>query len=180
MNHFRQLLFAFAVGVLLSAGLVPVASAAPPEAPVLAAPSTGERVAIEPLSASGGAIVGAFCYTYKSVKICPVGSILFHRITGSGKNITYQEASLSDLLGNGTAGGNYCNWRIDWVYYTDAVPPVLYRRDTGPTHNVCEGMFYEIGRKDSRNVTVAYYGSACAVFYVNGTERGRQCHSITR
>ena len=54
MNHFRQLLFAFAVGVLLSAGLVPVASAAPPEAPVLAAPSTGERVAIEPLSASGG------------------------------------------------------------------------------------------------------------------------------
>ncbi|MBI4944138.1 MAG: hypothetical protein HY830_25640 [Actinobacteria bacterium] len=119
--------------------------------------------------------MSSFCYSFKGVNICVPTTILVHVITGNGKKITNQEAEVQDVLGGGTAGGRFCNWRIDWKYCD--TNGTNYLTSTGSTHTTCDT--FNVGRGSSADRTLASYGRACAVFYVNGTQRGKQCHNIT-
>jgi hypothetical protein len=128
-------------------------------------------------SAVGYQVFGAQCATLAGKTLCFPGATLGHSITGSGKTITHQSASVDDNYGGGTAGGNFCNWRIDWEY-RDTNNKVYYT-DYGPMHYKCESLYYPIGRDDGTRRVVGQYGAACAVFWANGRRLATQCHHIT-
>jgi hypothetical protein len=128
-------------------------------------------------TAIGYDVFGAFCYNFGSRNICVPGATLGHYIKGDGRRITVEEGSISDNISGSTAGGLYCNWRIAWKYYD--TNNSLYQTVNGPLHTACEGLTGTLGRRDQSGRTLAHFGRACAVFIVNGTERARQCHSIS-
>ena len=131
-----------------------------------------------PLSAFGCEPFGGFCVEVGGKKVCYPGATLCHTVRGNGKTITYQDASVDDNFGGGTAGGNFCNWRIDWEYRD--TNGKVYFTDAGPMHYKCEGSAYPIGRVDKKRRVVGKYGSVCAVFHASGGRRAAQCHFITQ
>jgi hypothetical protein len=133
--------------------------------------------AVSPASASalGYGKVGSFCYEVKGIQLCAPGATIGHLIQVQGRTITREEASVQDILGGDTAGGKWCNWRIDWSYAdTDNR---TYQVSKGPTENSCT-FITSVGRIDKAKRTLKHYGKACAVFYASGVKRGSQCHNI--
>ena len=169
------------LGIAQQASAVDAESATPASsAAVSAAAHASTAEAEDPISAqsaTGYDVFGAFCYTFEGVSICVPGATLGHTIQGDGRRINLESAEISDNLTGSTAGGLYCNWRISWKYYdTDGK---LYQTVPGPLHSECSGLTSTLGRNDRSGRTLAHDGRACAVFIVNGTQRARQCHSIT-
>ncbi len=138
---------------------------------------TAPRVAVKASSALGYQVFGAQCVTIAGKKVCWPGATLGHYVAGSGKVITYQSAVVEDNWGGGTAGGNFCNWRIDWEYRD--TNGAVYFTDWGPMHYTCEGLYYTIGRSDPKYRVVGKYGAVCAVLNTNGARVAAQCHFIT-
>lgn len=176
MRHQRRLLpVALAVAALTTLG---VTAGSPAQA--RSAPAAVQTAATDPgpvtQSAAGASWMNPFCFSFGGQNICVPTTMLVHVITGNGRTITNQEAEIQDSVGGGTAGGQFCNWRFDWKYYD--TNGRNYLTSLGTTHHSCNEA--GVGRGTSADRTLAYYGRACAVFYVNGTERGRQCHNITR
>ncbi|MEV3992811.1 hypothetical protein AB0J57_28280 [Streptomyces sp. NPDC049837] len=133
----------------------------------------------EPAAASavGYAKVVGFCHDFRGAEVCAPVTTLGHFIQGKGKKITRQEASVQDVAGGDTAGGKWCNWRIDWRY-SDSNGRV-YKISKGRTHNRCDWLG-SIGRVDKTKRTLKHYGKACADFHVGGKKRASQCHYITK
>lgn len=125
--------------------------------------------------AVGSTPVGAFEYSSQGLKISiPEGSFFTHVIRGKGLNIADENAGV-DSIGPGLIGNGFCNWRIDFQYEDDGGK--LYRTDRGPMSNTCAHYTF----RDVRGArTLPSYGKACAIFYVNGNERARQCHYIVQ
>jgi hypothetical protein len=123
--------------------------------------------------------IDGFCYPIdaKGIELCIPAATIAHGIEGDDRTIVSESAEVSDILGAGTGGGQWCNWHIDWNYYDDN--GLLYYVDSGPMHNTCDG-WSAVSRVDQRARTLPYYGAACAAFYVGGEMRGRQCHHITQ
>jgi hypothetical protein len=125
--------------------------------------------------AVGSTPVGGFDYTFQGIKVSiPAGSFFTHVIRGSGLTITDESAGV-DSIGPGLVGGGFCNWRIDFQYEDDAGK--IYRTDRGPTSNSCDHYTF---RDLPATHVLPSYGKACALFYVNGAERARQCHFIVK
>ncbi|MFC7221259.1 hypothetical protein ACFQLX_24300 [Streptomyces polyrhachis] len=143
---------------------------------VLAAMATATAFA-SPAEASavGYAKVDKFCYETAGRSICLPSTTLGHFIKGDGRTITRQEASVQDTLGADTAGGKWCNWRIDWRYATTSGK--TYRVSKGTMHHSC-GAWRAIGRVDRGTRTLRHYGKACAVFWAASKVRAVQCHHI--
>jgi hypothetical protein len=125
--------------------------------------------------AVGSTPIGAFDYTFQGAKLSiPTGSFFTHMIRGSGLTITDESAGV-DGIGPGLVGGGFCNWRIDFQYEDDSGK--VYSIDRGPLSNTCDHYTF-------RDLPVTHalpsYGKACALFYVNGVERARQCHFIVK
>lgn len=74
-----------------------------------------------------------------------------HVIRGKRRSITYQEGFFTDLVGAGTSGRQFCNWRIDFVDYNSSGK--VNRRSRGPIHRGCT--ILENGRKASADRTAA-------------------------
>ncbi|MQY15787.1 hypothetical protein SRB5_59780 [Streptomyces sp. RB5] len=128
-------------------------------------------------SAVGYAKVDKFCYEAGGHNLCLPTTTLGHFIRGSGRTITREEASVQDTFGGDTAGGKWCNWRIDWRYADTAGR--TYRIVKGPMHHSCGGLT-SIGRVDKRKKTLKHYGKACAAFYAGNQVRAVQCHNIVK
>lgn len=128
-------------------------------------------------SAVGYAKVAAFCQEFRGTEVCAPVTTLGHFIQGSGKRITREEASVQDALGADTAGGKWCNWRIDWRYSDTEGRTYLVSK--GPMHTECDWLG-SIGRIDKTKRTLKHYGKACADFYAGGSKRASQCHYITK
>lgn len=133
----------------------------------LSIPAHADAVGTEP--------VGSFDYTFHgaSIKI-PTGSFLTHYIGGSDRTITMERAGV-DGIGPGLVGDGFCNWRIDFQYEDDSSK--VYNVDRGPVSNTCDKYTF---REVATRRTLPSYGRACALFFVNGTERARQCHFIVK
>jgi hypothetical protein len=118
--------------------------------------------------------VRTFDYTFGGVKVVvPTGFFFQHSIHGKDRTITSEQGDIV-AMGPAAAGSPFCNWRIDFQYLdTDGT---VYQTDRGPISNTCGK--YEINRLVSSVRTLPSYGKACAIFYVSGTERARQCHYI--
>ncbi len=127
-------------------------------------------------SAVGFAKVVGFCLDAKGQAVCLPTTTLGHFVRGSGRNVNRQEASVQDSFGMDSAGGNWCNWRIDWRYSDTNGRTYLISR--GETHRKCT-LHSSIGRVDTTHHTLKHYGKACADFFVAGTRRASQCHFIT-
>ncbi|MFF3562039.1 hypothetical protein ACFYXS_18520 [Streptomyces sp. NPDC002574] len=126
-------------------------------------------------SAIGYGKVAGYCFDMKGTQVCVPATTIGHFIQGSSRTITRQEASIQDTLGADTAGGRWCNWRIDWRYSdTDGR---TYLTSRGPEHPKCAYMS-SLGRIDTTRRTLKHYGKACADFIAGGTRRGTQCHNI--
>jgi hypothetical protein len=128
-------------------------------------------------SAVGYAKVVGFCFSAKDQQICLPATTLGHFVQGSGRRVTREEASIQDTFGADSAGGNWCNWRIDWRYSDTEGRTYLVSR--GSLHSRCT-IHTSIGRVDTSRRTLKHYGKACADFYVSGTRRASQCHNITK
>ncbi|MFE9254769.1 hypothetical protein [Streptomyces sp. NPDC006879] len=128
-------------------------------------------------SAVGYAKVIGFCHDFRGIEACVPLTTLGHYIKGSGRNITRQEASVQDAAGADSAGGRWCNWRIDWRYSDDKGR--TYSTSKGASHYRCDWL-ESIGRIDKSRRTLKHYGKACADFYVGGAKRASQCHYITK
>ncbi len=79
-------------------------------------------------------------------------------------------------FGTAIAQSDFCNWRIDFQYEDENGK--VYDTDRGPLNNSCSK--YDVVREGAGNRTLPAYGKACAIFYVNGDERARQCHYIVK
>lgn len=122
-------------------------------------------------SATGAAFFGLAC----AKSICWPGGTLMHIIRGKGRSITYQEGFFTDLVGAGTSGRQFCNWRIDFVDYNSSGK--VNRRSRGPIHRGCT--ILENGRKASADRTAAKSTvKSCAELYSSDTRIVRQCHHI--
>ncbi|WP_405724834.1 hypothetical protein OG607_19785 [Streptomyces sp. NBC_01537] len=133
--------------------------------------------AASPASASavGYGKVAGYCFEAKGTQICLPSTTIGHFIKGSGRTITREEASIQDTLGADTAGGRWCNWRIDWRYSdTDGH---TYLTSQGRVNHKCADVS-SMGRIDTTRRTLKHYGKACADFYAGGARRGTQCHNI--
>ncbi|MFI2302808.1 hypothetical protein ACH5AL_28770 [Actinacidiphila glaucinigra] len=135
--------------------------------------------AASPASATavGYGKVGSFCFDVKGVQLCAPGATIGHVIKGNGLSITREEASVQDIFGADSAGGKWCNWRIDWRYSDTDGKTYLIRR--GPMHQSCTFM-KSVGRVDDSRRTLKHYGKACADFFASGQKRGTQCHNIVK
>ncbi|MCS0634646.1 hypothetical protein NX801_03025 [Streptomyces sp. LP05-1] len=133
----------------------------------------------EPAAASavGYAKVVGVCYEFRGQNVCAPVTTLGHYIQGSGKRITRQEASVQDVAGGDTAGGKWCNWRIDWRYVDSNGR--AYQVSRGKAHYRCDWLG-SIGRVDKTRRTLKHYGKACADFHAGGKKRASQCHYITK
>jgi hypothetical protein len=124
-------------------------------------------------SAAGSTPVGSFEYSHAGVTIkVPIGCFLTHVIRGDDRRVSDENAGI-DCAGAGTWGGGFCNWRIAFLYYD--TNNRLYYTWPGKTFTNCDFAPWYM----RPGYTAGHYGRACAVFYVNGIEKARQCHSIT-
>jgi hypothetical protein len=129
-------------------------------------------------SAVGYAKMNAACVSVAGKNLCWPGGLLGHTIKGSGRTITNEEASVSDLAGADVVGGVYCNWRIDFDYYDTGGNLYLSRK--GTQHSSCTAITDNpIGQRQTGDITLAHYGRACAQFGANGKVQAKQCHNIT-
>ncbi len=92
---------------------------------------------------------------------------LDHSIQGENLYIESEGAGFTSVF------RNVCNWRIDYAHYDMARS--RYRRFTGPTTYGCNQSAE--GRGVVWNAS-AEPGTACAILYVSGAEKARQCHNI--
>jgi len=126
--------------------------------------------------AYGITALGAFEYTFQGVKFTvPNGFFLQHAIHGNGLAITREQADIV-AMGPAVVESGFCNWRIDFQY--EDADGKVYRTDRGPLTTTC-GKF-DIVRAIPEARTLPSYGRSCAIFYVNGAERVRQCHFIVK
>jgi hypothetical protein len=118
---------------------------------------------------------GRFEYTFGGAKVSiPTGSFFTHLIRGKGLTVTDENAGV-DSVGPGLASNGFCNGRIDFQY--EDVSGKIYRTDRGPLSSTCDHYTF----RDVRGTrTIPAYGKSCAVFYVNGAARAKQCHSIVK
>ncbi len=124
-------------------------------------------------SAIGVAPVTSFTYSFQGVTVkVPVGCFLTHKIRGDDRVVTAERAGV-DCAGAGLWSGGFCNSRIDLQYYD--VYNRIYLTNPGRTDNSC---IYDPLRDGPARV-LPRFGKACAVLYVNGVARARQCHSIS-
>ncbi|WP_454853369.1 hypothetical protein [Promicromonospora soli] len=131
----------------------------------------GRAGEIRTSSAVGAAFFGAACIN----GICWPGATLIHTIRGTGRSITYQEGFFTDLVGAGTAGRQFCNWRIDFVDYNSSGG--VNRRSRGAIHSGCT--ILENGRKSTVDRTAARSTvKSCAELYSADVRIVRQCHYI--
>ncbi|WP_165986237.1 hypothetical protein [Streptomyces sp. YIM 98790] len=127
-------------------------------------------------TAVGYTKVKGFCTSKAGTEICIPTITLGHYIKGSGRKVERQEASVQDVLGADTAGGSWCNWRIDFRYADTNGKTYLVRK--GTTHNSCQ--WSDVGRIDKKQHTLKHYGKACAAFIVDGKDVAVQCHNIIK
>lgn len=127
-------------------------------------------------SAVGYEKVKGFCIERDDRRLCIPTVTLGHYIKGKGRTIERQEASVQDVFGAETSGGEWCNWRIDFRYSDTDGKTYLIRK--GKTHNTCQ--WSDVGRIDTTSHTLKHYGKACAALVVGGTDVAVQCHNITK
>ncbi|HWN33536.1 MAG TPA: hypothetical protein VNP03_12355 [Pseudonocardia sp.] len=126
--------------------------------------------------AYGITALGAFDYTFQGLKFTvPNGFFFQHAIHGSGLVVTHEQADIV-AMGPAVAESDFCNWRIDFQY--EDADGKIYRTDRGPLATTCGK--YDIYRAIPETRTLPSYGRSCAIFYVNGAERVRQCHFIVK
>ena len=126
-------------------------------------------------SAFGCQYIGGFGFSWQGLTLQAPKGYLCHSITGSGRSVTNEYAYYGPAPSvYGALTGRVCNWRIDFQYRNTS--NVVYRTDTGATHNTCE---YYIRRDQPTDKSLAYYGKACARLFVGGVLRSQQCHNIT-
>jgi hypothetical protein len=131
-------------------------------------PAYADAYGITPLS--------AFDYTFQGLKFTvPSGFFFQHAIHGRDLVVTHEQADMI-TMGPAVAGSGFCNWRIDFQY--EDVNGRVYSTDRGPLTTTCDK--YDIYRALPGPRTLSSYGRSCAIFYVNGTERVRQCHFIVK
>jgi hypothetical protein len=125
--------------------------------------------------AVGSTPIGGFEYTFEGAKVSiPTGSFFTHLIRGKGLTVTDENAGV-DSVGPGLASNGFCNWRIDFQYEDDSGK--IYRTDRGPLSNTCDHYTF----RDVRGArAIPSYGKSCAIFYVNGAARAKQCHYIVK
>jgi len=125
--------------------------------------------------AVGTVPIGGFEYTWEGAKFTvPTGAFLTHAIFGEGRRVTRENAGV-DSIGPALYNGGFCNWRIDFQYQD--TNGKVYGTDRGPTENRCNHYTFREIRGDR---SLSSYGKACALFYVSGAERARQCHFIVK
>lgn len=124
-------------------------------------------------TAYGSTPVNSFGYSYQGLSLrVPIGCFRTHVVRGDRTVIAAERAGV-DCAGAGVWGGGFCNTRIDFAY--DDTDNRRYLVDTGATDNRCR---HDLLRDGPRRVLPSY-GKACAVLYVDGVARARQCHSIS-
>jgi len=121
--------------------------------------------------ASGCQLTKGFSIGVKGVTAPIPGGQLCHTIKGKDKLITAQKAAFSKNLGK---PGVTCNWRIDFLYYSNTGN--MYDRDKGRTSNNCQLI---VQRTVTADKSLPHYGRSCARLYVNGNPKVTQCHQIT-
>lgn len=120
--------------------------------------------------------IGAFDYTFQGLKISvPSGFFFAHTIRGSDLTITSEHADIV-AMGPAVVQSPFCNWRID--FQLEDQDGHVYRTDRGPVASTCDR--FSVDRLVTTPQTLPSYGKACAIFYVNGVERVRQCHFISK
>lgn len=125
-------------------------------------------------TAFGTEPIGSFSFSFEGLTInVPAGCFLTHYIQGDGLKADQENAG-TDCTGAGYWFGGFCNWRIDFKYYDDHNN--LYYNHEGLTISRCD--YNTFGPMDNHRVLRA--GRSCAVFYVAGKERARQCHNILK
>lgn len=127
-------------------------------------------------SAVGYEKVKGFCIQGDGKKVCIPTVTLGHFIKGKGRKVERQEASVQDVFGADTSGGEWCNWRIDFRYSDTNAKTYLIRK--GRTHNSCQ--WSDVGRVDNTSHTLKHYGKACAALVIGGRDVAVQCHNITK
>jgi hypothetical protein len=139
-------------------------------APMFVAPSPAYA------DAYGITALGAFDYTFQGLKFTvPNGFFFQHATHGSGLVITQEQADIV-AMGPAVVESGFCNWRIDFQY--EDAEGKIYRTDRGSQATNCAK--YDIVRAIPNTRTLPTYGRSCAIFYVNGAERVRQCHFIVQ
>ena len=131
---------------------------------------------IKPVSAIGTSPLGTFSYSIGGTSITvPTGCFVTHKVEGKGARVDGQFAGV-DCAGLMAIRPNlFCNTRFDFVYRDEHGNE--YRRYKSPTDYSCKSQLGLVHNEDAP--FTARYGSTCAEFYVNGSMRGSQCHSIT-
>ncbi|MFD3453747.1 hypothetical protein ACFWVC_16385 [Streptomyces sp. NPDC058691] len=106
-------------------------------------------------TAVGYAKVVGFCFDAQGTQLCLPATTLGHFVQGSGRHIDRQEASVQDAFGIDSAGGAWCNWRIDYRY--SDLNGRTYLVSRGQTHTRCTA-HSSIGRVDRTHHTLKHYG----------------------
>lgn len=131
-------------------------------------PASGGMVT--PMSANGYQFLPAFNYTVGGVTIPVPGSYIYHRIDGSGLQITEEEGSWVPMA---AWTFQQCNVRF---HFQNRSGSTIYSTTIMSEQTGCIwGTTTQVFTPDRTVKT----GLQCARLYVSGTYRGEQCHNIS-
>lgn len=167
--------------VAVAMALVGVVSVTAAQAQTAPSPAKVTRPAVAPSasgdihaeSAYGTEPIGNFDFEYQGHKFyVPTGCFLTHGIDGDGLNVNHENAG-TDCAGTAYLWGGFCNWEIDIEYKN--LDGRVYGTRPGMFHSTCE---YNVFEKWTARYHALVAGKACAVLWVGGAVRARQCHNI--
>lgn len=133
------------------------------------APVADDGPTVTPQSATGIGWISAFSYSWNGLTIPVPATYLQHTINGSGLRI---DSEYADYLYGSPFGLKVCNYRTS---FQNRYGDTIYSTRWAPLHTGCS---YVTFSQSIRGPFTVKTGVQCARYYVNGTFRGEQCHSV--